>query len=64
MYDMESAFFAEVSRRELFVRGGRGAAGLVAAGSIASFLAACGGGGSKSSAEAADARSAPTASPA
>jgi putative spermidine/putrescine transport system substrate-binding protein len=50
MYDMESAFSAEVSRRELFLRGGRGAAGLVAAGSIASFLAACGGGGSKSSA--------------
>jgi putative spermidine/putrescine transport system substrate-binding protein len=50
MYDMESAFSAEVSRRELLLRGGRGAAGLVAAGSIASFLAACGGGGSKSSA--------------
>src|SRR5947209_1519071 len=50
MYDMESAFSAEVSRRELVLRGGRGAAGLLAAGSIASFLAACGGGGSKSSA--------------
>ena len=49
MYDIESAFSAEVSRRELFVRGGRGAAGLVAAGSLASFLAACGGGGSKAS---------------
>ena len=31
------------------MRGGRGAAGLVAAGSFASFLAACGGSGSKSS---------------
>jgi putative spermidine/putrescine transport system substrate-binding protein len=50
MYDMESAFSAEVSRRELLERGGRGAAGLLAAGSIASFLAACGGGGSKTSA--------------
>ena len=50
MYDMERAISAEISRRELFVRGGRGAAGIVAAGSIASFLAACGGGGSKSSA--------------
>jgi putative spermidine/putrescine transport system substrate-binding protein len=50
MYDMEGAFSSEVSRRELFVRGGRGAAGLLAAGSIASFLAACGGGGSKTSA--------------
>src|SRR5947209_8282295 len=50
MYDMESAFSAEISRRQLLVRGGRGAAGLVAAGSFASFLAACGGSGSKSSA--------------
>jgi putative spermidine/putrescine transport system substrate-binding protein len=50
MYDLESAFSAEVSRRELFLRGGRGAAGLLAAGSIASYLAACGGSGSKSSA--------------
>jgi putative spermidine/putrescine transport system substrate-binding protein len=47
MYDIESA---RVSRRELLRRGGRGAAGLVAAGSLASLLEACGGGGSKGSA--------------
>ncbi len=45
MYDMDSTLDARVSRRELLRRGGRGAVAVVAAGSLASFLEACGGGG-------------------
>lgn len=45
MYDMESTIDARVSRRELLRRGGRGAVGVLAAGSLAGFLEACGGGG-------------------
>jgi putative spermidine/putrescine transport system substrate-binding protein len=44
MYDIESSIGSRVSRRELLRRGGRGAVGVIAAGSLASFLEACGGG--------------------
>ena len=46
MYDIESTLDARVSRRELLRRGGRGAVGVIAAGSLVSFLEACGGSGS------------------
>jgi putative spermidine/putrescine transport system substrate-binding protein len=50
MYDIESSLDSRVSRRELLRRGGRGAVGVIAAGSLASFLEACGGGGSNAAA--------------
>jgi putative spermidine/putrescine transport system substrate-binding protein len=50
MYDIDSTLDARVSRRELLRRGGRGAVAVVAAGSLASFLEACGGGGSNGAA--------------
>jgi putative spermidine/putrescine transport system substrate-binding protein len=50
MYDTENTLDARVSRRELLRRGGRGAVGVIAAGSLASFLEACGGGGGSNAA--------------
>ena len=50
MYDAENTLDARVSRRELLRRGGRGAVGVLAAGSLASFLEACGGGGGSNAA--------------
>lgn len=50
MYDTENTLRSGVSRREFLQRGGRGAVGLLALGSMASFLEACGGGSKSSSA--------------